>query len=178
MLVPNDVDLGIVGNRFEGDVRHSLVDEAVRDVVGERAAASRTPGDISLLAGTLSRIFEKVMRIACAHQARACKRESNAASVDGYPAAAPLLGDVGCCTGAASRVDDEVAGVGGHHEAALQNLRSSLNDVDFVIGERARPGVLPEIIDGRDRIVAEELLYSDRVFHLHDPLRLLQPSHT
>jgi len=35
-LLPDDVDLGVVGDRLEGDVRDALVDEAVTDVVADR----------------------------------------------------------------------------------------------------------------------------------------------
>ena len=31
-LVPDDIDLGVVGDRLEGDVRHALIDEAMADV--------------------------------------------------------------------------------------------------------------------------------------------------
>ena len=52
--------------------------------------------------------------------------------VDGDPPPAPLLRDVGRRAAAAGRVEDEVAGVGGHQDAALDDLRVGLDDVDLV----------------------------------------------
>ena len=37
--LPDHVDLGIVGDGFEGDVRHALVDEALADVATRRRAS-------------------------------------------------------------------------------------------------------------------------------------------
>ncbi len=52
------------------------------------------------------------------------KRERDAGSVDGDPAAAPLFGDVGGGAGAAGRIEDEITGIGGHEDAALDELRT------------------------------------------------------
>jgi hypothetical protein len=57
------------------------------------------------------------------HEAGAGEGEGDARGVGGDPAAAPLLGDVGRRPRTASGVEDEVAGVGGHEEATLDDLR-------------------------------------------------------
>ena len=71
-------------------------------------------------------VGEQVVGIACAHDAGAGKGEGDAGGVDGDPAAAPLLGDVRGGAGAAGGVEDEVAGVGGHEDAALNRRWSCL----------------------------------------------------
>ena len=64
-----------------------------------------------------------------AHQALFGEGDRHARGVAGDPAAAPLLGDVGGRAGAAGGVEDQVAGVGGHEEAARDDLRQRLDDV-------------------------------------------------
>ena len=53
----------------------------------------------------------------------------------GDPAPAPLLGDIGGGAAAAGGVEHQVAGVGGHQEAALDDSVIRLNDVDLVVSE-------------------------------------------
>jgi hypothetical protein len=118
-LLPDDVDLGVVGDRLERDVRHALIDEAVAEVALHRLRARRAAGDFGFLELAFAGIGEQVERIAGAHDAGAGQRECNARGVDRDPAAAPLLGDGGGGAGTAGRVEYEVAGVGGHEEAAL-----------------------------------------------------------
>ncbi len=60
------------------------------------------------------------------------KCQSNAGGVDGDPAAAPLFGDIGGGAGAAGGVEDEVAGIGGHQETALNDFCCCLDDIDLV----------------------------------------------
>ena len=76
--------------------------------------------DFGLLQLTFARIGEQVDGIARAHDASAGERQSHARGVDGDPAAAPLLGDVGGGARAAGRIEHEVAGIGGHQDAALE----------------------------------------------------------
>ena len=46
----------------------------------------------------------------------------DAGGVDGDPAPAPLLGDVGRGAGAAGWVEHKVAGIGGHQDAAFDDV--------------------------------------------------------
>ncbi len=122
-LLPDDVDLGVVGDGLQRDVRHALVDEAVADVAVHRLRTRRGAGDFGFLELAVAGIGEQVERIARAHDAGAGQRQRDARGVDRDPAAAPLLGDGGGGAGAAGWVEHEVAGVGGHQEAAFDNLR-------------------------------------------------------
>ena len=122
-LVPDDVDLGVVGDGLERDMRHPLVDEAMADAVADRLGRGRGAGDLGLLELTLAGVGEQVIGIAGAHDAGPGQGECDAGGVDGDPAPAPLLGDIGGGAGAAGGVEDEVAGVGGHEDAALKRRR-------------------------------------------------------
>ena len=48
-LLPNDIDLGVICNRLEHDVRHALIDEAVADVPLHRLRTRRGAGDFGFL---------------------------------------------------------------------------------------------------------------------------------
>ena len=50
-FVPDDVDLGVVGDGFEGDVRHALIDETVADVALHWLRAGCRVGDFGFLLG-------------------------------------------------------------------------------------------------------------------------------
>ena len=80
----NRVDLGIVGNAFERDVRHRLVDEAA--------------------AQPLMRVAQRKVVKAGRHQPLLGQRDGHARGIAGDPAAAPFLGDVGRGAGTAGGV--------------------------------------------------------------------------
>ena len=100
-------------------MRHALIDKTVADIAVNRLAAGCRAGNFGLFGLALARIGQQVKRVACAHDAGAGQGQRDARGVDGDPAAAPLLGDGGRGAGAAGRVEYEVAGVGGHENAAL-----------------------------------------------------------
>ena len=81
---------------------------------------------------TVAAIGKQVVGVACTHDAGAGQRQGHAGGVDSDPAAAPLLGDVGGGAGAAGRVEDEVAWIGGHHYAALDDLWICFDHISFV----------------------------------------------
>ena len=146
---PDHVDLGVVGDGFQRDVRHALVDEALADVVvGGRVGRGRA-GDVGLLAAALGAVGEQVEGELRAHDPGAGQRQRHAGGVDGDPAPAPLLGDEGGGAGAAGRVEHEVAGVGGHEEAAFDDLRARLNHIDLVCADSCHADVRPKIVDPR-----------------------------
>ena len=127
--LPDHVDLGIVGDGFQGDVGHALVDEALADVAASGCLRGRALRDLGFLALPLGTVGEQIPGIARAHDTRPRQRERHAGGVDGDPATAPLLGDGGRGAGAAGRVEYEVARVGGHQDAAFDNLGGRLNDI-------------------------------------------------
>ena len=150
--LPDHVDLGIVGDGFQGDVRHALVDEALADVPAGRCLRRRALRDLAFLALPLGAVGEQVPGIARAHDARARQRERHAGGVDGDPAPAPLLGDVSRGARAAGRVQHQIAGVGGHENAALNDAGSSLNHIHLLrhrnqigaVSSRCRYNWVPE----------------------------------
>ena len=129
--LPDHVDFGIVGDGFQGDVGHALIDEALADVAAGHRLRRRALRDLAFLFLPFEAVGEQVPGIARAHDARPCQRKRYAGGVDGDPAPTPLLGDVGGGAGAAGRVQHEVAGVSGHQDAAFHNLQSGLNHVGF-----------------------------------------------
>ena len=119
-----------------------------------RSAVGGRPAELGLLRAALGGVGEEVVREARAHQPRAGEGQGDATGVDGDPAPAPLLGDVGGRAAAAGRVEDEVAGVGGHQDAALDDFRVGLDDVDLV-DRRSRPYCVSSqrFVSGRREVV-------------------------
>ena len=126
-LLPNDIDLGVVGDGFERDVRHALIDEAVADVPLHGLSTRRGAGDFGFLLLALAGIGQQVKGITRAHDAGTGQRQRHARGINRDPATAPLLGDGGGGAGTAGRVEHEVAGVGGHEDAARNYCRCCLN---------------------------------------------------
>ncbi len=89
------------------------------------------------------------------HQPLLGKGERYARGVAGDPAPAPLLGDIGGCAGAAGGVEDQVAGIGGHEEAAGNDTRIRLNNIFFGFSKTASNHVLPYIMDYSDRKIRQ-----------------------
>ena len=121
MLLPDHVDPGVVGDGLQGDVGYPLVDEAVADVAVGGRFGRGLAGELGFLPLPFGAVREEVEGVAGAHDAGAGQREGDAGGVDGDPAPAPLLGDVGGGAGAAGGVEDEVAGVGSHEYAAFKD---------------------------------------------------------
>ncbi len=63
------------------------------------------------------------------HQPLPGEGDRHARGVAGDPAPAPLLGDISGGAAAAGGIEDQVAGVGGHEEATLDDERICLNHV-------------------------------------------------
>ncbi len=102
VLLVDVVDRGVVRDGFEGDVRDSLIDKPAPDA--------------------LLGVGEVVVVEDGGHEPLFGKGDGDAGGVAGDPAPAPLLGDIGGGPGAAGGVKDEVAGVGGHEEAAFDDF--------------------------------------------------------
>ena len=61
------VDVGVVGDRLERDVRHALVDEALADVAAGRVASvAALPVSSASFSIALGRVGEQVVRDSCA----------------------------------------------------------------------------------------------------------------
>ena len=144
-LLPDHVDLGVVGDGLERDVGHALVHETLSDVVVGRRFRRRLARDLAFLLPPLRAVGEEVIRVARGHDPGVRERQRDARGVDGDPAPAPLLGHVGRRAGTAGGVQNEIAGVGGHEDAAFDDLGARLNNVDFIIGKGACPSISPHI---------------------------------
>jgi hypothetical protein len=104
VVVPDDVDFGVVGDGFECDVRDALIDEALADAAEGQRGGWRGAGDFAFFALAFGAVGEVVERIASAHDAGSGECEDDAGGVDGDPAASPLFGDVGGGAGAAGGI--------------------------------------------------------------------------
>ena len=113
-------------------MRHALIDKALADVAVGGSFGWNRVRDFGFLLLAVLAVGKQVIRIAGAHDAGASERERNARGVDGDPAAAPLFGDIGGGAGAAGGIEDEVARIGRHQNAALDNLGTSLNYIDLI----------------------------------------------
>jgi hypothetical protein len=129
VLLPDDVDLGVIGDVAELDVWHALVDEAVADVSARPGLRGGRASDFGLLQLPLAAVREEVVRITRAHDPRPREGQRNPRCIDGDPATAPLLCDVGRSAGAARRVEHEVAGISGHENTAFDHTSCGLNHV-------------------------------------------------
>ena len=127
------LDVGVVGDALERDVRHGAVDEPLVHVAlrGGGVGVGVRAGKVGLLLAALGRVGEQVVGEAGGHEAGAGQGQGDAGRVDGDPPPAPLLRDVGRRAAAARRVENEVAGVRRHQEAALDRLGGSLDDDRF-----------------------------------------------
>ncbi len=113
-------------------------------------------GQFGLLLDPFGRVGQQVVGKLRGHQARAGQGQGDAAGVDGDPAPAPLLGDVGGCAAAACRVEHQIAGVGGHEEATLDDLWVRLHNVDLLRCKTGDYRVCPSIVERICRKVVDE----------------------
>ena len=102
----------IVGDDLERDVRHDAADFFALADSACACRRSRRPDR--------GFVFQFVPGKGRGQQALASQGERHTAGINGDPAPAPLLGDVGRRAAAAGRVEHEVAGVGGHEDAPLR----------------------------------------------------------
>src|SRR5215472_4753824 len=63
-LVPDDVDLSVVGDGLEGDVRHAFVDESEANVAVNGLRTRRSVGYFGLLELAFAGISQQVIRVA------------------------------------------------------------------------------------------------------------------
>ncbi len=144
-ILPEHVDLGVVGDRLQRDMRRALIDEAVADVVVRRPVGLDFAGDFLLLSAAFGAVAEQVEGVLRRHEAGARECQGDAGSVNGDPAPSPLFRNGGGGAGAAGGVEHEVAGIGGHHQAALNHFGQCLYYVDTVRAEAADLCIRPDV---------------------------------
>ena len=171
---PDGVDLGVVGDGFEGDVGDSRIDEALAHVAGGRGFGGRAAREFGFLLLPFGAVGEQVEGVARPHDPGASEGQGDAGGVDGDPARAPLLGDGGGGAGAAGRVEHEVAGVGGHQEAAFDDLGQRLDDIGFFDSETADSSIEPSRTHREIRSVIKVSHISGGTSYPYDPISLLQ----
>src|SRR6267154_3991875 len=106
-----------------------------------------------------------------------CKRKRNAAGVHCDPSSSPLLSHV--CGGAASAggVNNEVARIGCHENAALDYFRRSLHYVNARLVKAAYNCICPHVRIFSPRIIRSITLVSQRVFGSEQSVRMREPLH-
>ena len=77
-VLPDDVDLDVVGDGAQGDVRHALVDEALADVAVAGGFGGGLTLDLGLFQLAGAAVGEQVVGIAGAHDAGAGQGEGDA----------------------------------------------------------------------------------------------------
>ena len=107
-------------------MRHSLVDEALANIVMNGHVDRRTLRQCGLLGTAVAAVGKQIPGIPRRHQTCAGQRQCDAASVDGDPAAAPLLRYERGAARAACGVKHEIAGIRGHQYTTLDYIGSSL----------------------------------------------------
>ena len=132
-LVPDDIDLGVVSDGLERDVGYAFIDEALADIPIHGLRTRRGVCDLSFLELAFAGIGQQVERVTRSHNAGTGQYQRHTRGINSNPATTPLLGDVCGGARATGRIEDEVARVGGHEDAALDNVRASLNYVDLRI---------------------------------------------
>ena len=147
--LPDDVNFGVVGDGAQGDVGHPLVNEPLAHVAVGGHIRRGAAGDFSLLLLPLLAVGQEVVGVAGAHDAGPRQGQGDAGGVDGNPAAPPLLGHVGRGAGAAGGVQHQVAGVGGHQDAALYDFGTGFHDKTTRFMEASRDCVRPSVVDFR-----------------------------
>ena len=126
-------DIGIVGDGLERDMGHGPVFESTPDALVK----------VGQFVVVEVRRHEALLGQGCRH----------AGGVAGNPAAASLLGDVGCRAASAGWVEDQIPRIGGHQNTALNDLRIGLHDILLVRRESRKRSVHPGIRELLDRIV-------------------------
>ena len=77
-------------------------------------------------------VGEQIVRIASAHNAGASQSQGNARGVNSDPASAPLLGHVCCRPRAACWIENKVAWIGGHQNAAFCDTLICLDNINLI----------------------------------------------
>ena len=122
------------------------------------------------------RILELVIRERRRQQPLTRERERHARRIDRDPPPTPLLSDVRSRAGAAGRVEHQVARVGGHQKAALDDLRSRLHHV-HLFRTRSSGCVSPNVSDRLHREVRRQAPVAEDRTHRMNTTCGYQPLH-
>ncbi len=68
----------------------------------------------------------------CSHEALLCQGNGYSRGIAGDPASAPLLGHVGGGARATGGIEDQIAGIGTHEKATLDNSWMCLDNKNFL----------------------------------------------
>ena len=110
-------------------MRHGFVDEPLPDIA-------------ALL------VIELVVGIYRGHEPLFGNVERDAAGIYRDPATPPLLCDVRSSAAATGGVEDKVAGVGGHEEAAFGNFSGCLHHIYFIRRKATNYSITPDLVIG------------------------------
>ena len=156
---------------------HALVDEAEPNVSVSGCVQRSRSGDLGLLPLSFRAVGEHVVGVSRPHDAGPGEGQCDAGGIDGDPAASPLFGDVGGGAGAAGGIEDEVAGVGGHEDAAFDDLGKRLYYVELVGRKACNAGVNPVVCIGHNREIMKETEVAQRVADEEYSPALVDPLH-
>ena len=115
---PDDVDLHVVGNGLQGDVRNAFANEALPHVTTRGRLRWHRAADLRLLALPIPTVCKHVVWVASTHDPGTRERQGNPGGIDGDPTAAPLFRDVRRSAGSASRIENKITGIRRHRQAA------------------------------------------------------------
>ena len=175
-LLPDRVDLGVVGNGLEGDVGHALVHEALADVALGPGVLRFGAGESSFLALPLRAVGERVVGITRAHDPRAGEREGDARSVHSHPTPAPLFRDVCGRPRPAGGVENQIARIRGHENAATYSGGRCLHNVHLRIRSTLNAtDVQPNVCLRDQRKVVKKTEKTRRASFLEYTPRFLEP---
>src|SRR5690606_5644394 len=152
---------GGVGEARVEDLRVLREDWVERDVLRDALERDVRDGPVLEATGGVGApvggvvILDGVVRERRGHEPLTGERERDAGRVDRDPAPAPLLRDERGRAAPARRVEDEVAGIGGHEEAALDDERVRLDDIKLV-HRGAGDGVTPDVVERIYGVIARE----------------------
>ena len=127
----------VVGDGFERDVRHDAADFlslAVGFTQIYKAAG-----------GAAFRLFQPEVIERSGKQPLPRQRHRHPRRIACYPAPPQLLGAPSRSSGAAGRIEDEIARIGSHQQATLYDLGVRLHDIQFLVVETAGCSVCPYI---------------------------------
>ena len=172
---PDDVDLGVVGNRLERDVGYAFVDEPLPNIAVRGGFGRCNAGDLGFLALSLGAVGQQVPRIACAHDAGAGECQRDAGGVDGDPATPPLLGNVGGGAGATGGVKHQIARVGRYMKTASDGLLVRFDHITHIWNLSG--GILPDICPLNSPAIREKILVCQRLTSPKQPVGTLETLH-
>ena len=140
----NNVNLRIVGDGFQRDVRHTFVDKALLDA-SLRGAHDGLARDFPFLLHALLAVCQQVVGKLRRHHAPPRQGQCHTAHVNRHPAPPPLLGHHRCSPAPARRVKHQVSGVSTHQHATRDNLFRCLNHIHLIRGKACNTSVIPDI---------------------------------